>query len=151
MLNFMSNHKLFIQSGCTFTLLSIKKIYVLNLHCTRDNVTFQFILIYVFIHLCWTGNIFILTLYLNHFRYSSKNSPKSKIIQKYCLEKLGHTRSILQEYHKLTTLDAVVRSAQSTINTLCDHVRNMVETDKRAGHNLIPSPNRDLVQTGTYK
>ena len=39
-----------------------------------------------------------------------------KTIQKYCLEKLGHTSTIFQEYHKLTTLDAVVRSAQSTIN-----------------------------------
>jgi hypothetical protein len=51
-----------------------------------------------------------------------------RIIQKYCLEKLGHTSTILQEYHKLTTLDAVVRSAQSTLNMLCDHVRNMVNT-----------------------
>ena len=39
-----------------------------------------------------------------------------RIIQKYCLERLGHTSTIVQEYHKLTTLDAVVRSAQSTIN-----------------------------------
>ena len=68
-------------------------------------------------------------LKLRQFIRANSVDHPIKTIQKYCLEKLGHTGTILQEYHKLTTLDAVVRSAQSTINILCDHVRNMVETN----------------------
>ena len=33
----------------------------------------------------------------------------------------------MQEYEKLTSKDAVVRSAQSTINILCDYMRKMLE------------------------
>ena len=43
------------------------------------------------------------------------------------MEKLGHTDTIVQEYEKLTSKDAVVRSAQSTINILCDYMRKMME------------------------
>ena len=66
-------------------------------------------------------------LKLRQFIRANSVDHPIKTIQKFCLEKVGHTSTIVQEYHKLTTLDAVVRSAQSTINILCDHARNMVE------------------------
>ena len=33
----------------------------------------------------------------------------------------------MQEYHKLTSKDAVVKSAQATINILCDCMRKVVD------------------------
>ena len=38
-----------------------------------------------------------------------------------------HTNTIVQVYEKLTIKDDVVRSAQSTINILCDFMRKMLE------------------------
>ena len=57
-------------------------------------------------------------LKLRQFIRANSVDHPIKTIQKYCLEKLVHTDTILQEYHNLTTLDAVVRSAQSTINKI---------------------------------
>ena len=42
------------------------------------------------------------------------------------MEKLGYTNAITQEYDKLTTKEAVVRSAQTTISYICDHMRNTI-------------------------
>ena len=56
------------------------------------------------------------SLKLRQFIRANGANHLIKTIQKYCLEKLGHTNTILQEYEKQTSKDAVVRSAQSTIN-----------------------------------
>ena len=52
-----------------------------------------------------------------------------RTIQSYCLEKTGHTSVIVQEYYKLTTKEAVIKSAQTTLNCLCDYIRAVVNNN----------------------
>ena len=46
--------------------------------------------------------------------------------QNYCLERLGYTEVIVQEYDKVIGEEEVVRSAQTTINSLCDYTRDRI-------------------------
>ena len=47
-------------------------------------------------------------------------------IQMYCLENCGYSKTIMLEYERLTDKEAVVRSAQSTINILSDYMRESI-------------------------
>ena len=55
------------------------------------------------------------SLKLRQFIIANTVDHPIKIIQAYCLEKLGYTGNVVQEYEKLSTKETVIKSAQTTI------------------------------------
>ncbi len=48
------------------------------------------------------------------------------MIQRHCLEQLGYSGVIQQEYDKITKIEEVTKIAQTTINNLCDYNRKII-------------------------
>ena len=66
------------------------------------------------------------SLKLRQFLRTSKSKHPLCKIQCFCLENLGLCSQLMQEYCKITTKEAVIESAQETINSLCDHTRKII-------------------------
>ena len=75
------------------------------------------------------------SLKLRQFIRANKSRHPIRTIQGYCMEKLGYSCDIQQEYEKVTKLEEVTRVAQITINNLCDYTRNTIidSVDKYIG------------------
>ena len=43
------------------------------------------------------------------------------------MEKLGHTGRIEQEYARITDKEEITRTAQQTINNMCDYMRKNIK------------------------
>ena len=68
------------------------------------------------------------SLKLRQFIRASKINHPICRIQKYCVEKLGYSNVIMQEYLKISNLE-IVKSSQETINYLCDHTRSVISNN----------------------
>ena len=66
------------------------------------------------------------SLKLRQFIRANKCSHPVSRIQTLCLEKIGYSSKIAQEYYKISEGEEIVRSAMTTINTLCDYTRNII-------------------------
>ena len=66
------------------------------------------------------------SLKLRRFIGSSRTNHPIARIQTYCMEQLGQSSSIKQEYSKISDKEGITKSAQQTINDLCDFARKTV-------------------------
>jgi hypothetical protein len=66
------------------------------------------------------------SLKLRQFIRADKSRRPIKLIQGYCMEQIGYSCDIQQEYDKITKREEVMRIAQITINSLCDYTRSAV-------------------------
>jgi exonuclease III len=75
------------------------------------------------------------SLKLRQFLRAAKSGHSISIIQRLCLEKLGYTGNITQEYEKITKKEEITKTAQQTINILCDYMRStIIENRNEAGN-----------------
>ena len=75
------------------------------------------------------------SLKLRQFVRANNSKHPIRMIQNYCLEQLGYSDVIQQEYAKITKIEEVTKIAQITINNLCDYTRKIIigNSDKYSG------------------
>ena len=91
------------------------------------------------------------SLKLRQFIRAGRSSHPIRVIQQYCLEQLGYKDVVQQEYHSITKKEGVTRSAQITINDICDYTRESIKMDlERYVNNIIATNLIASINIRTY-
>ena len=91
------------------------------------------------------------SLKLRQFIRAGRSSHPIRVIQQYCLEQLGYKDAVQQEYHSITKKEGVTRSAQITINDICDYTRESIKMDlERYVNNIIATNLIASINIRTY-
>ena len=81
------------------------------------------------------------SLKLRQFLRASKSCHPVNKIQQFCLERLGYSTQIMQEYSRISAKDGIIQSAQCTLNNLCDFFRKTIieNIDETREESLVKS------------